>query len=340
MAALQILIGDYDGAKDTLTDFFNGIFQDQVAQSGEQPFESIRSRPFHYRCFNLEALIVNLKLGDQLGLNFWTAKSKYGATVQTAIDYTMRVDPKNEDPKELVPHVLLAIAAYGDPGGKYLNWVKRVMPEYDGKIYHIYNQIDAFVTTPVVRRQEAAAAKRGQTTPAPSQRNHQKREEEENPLFGLTEIFLQPFPYPAVRALSVHSVNDTTALAPSPSSPAPIATANATTTTEPDPPSTDTKLRAISDWQSLRTFTWLAPPVRFAKRLAEQAAALWIGGPEKAPPSRQEKQAGGGAGMPKDEDEDAPQLEMEKSGEEGERTLGGRYNDVLRMREENGHWTD
>lgn len=51
-------MGDISGATNTLHHFFNTAFQDQIAQSGEQPFEAIRTRPFHYRGFNLEALIV------------------------------------------------------------------------------------------------------------------------------------------------------------------------------------------------------------------------------------------------------------------------------------------
>lgn len=58
VAALKYLLGDYAGVRNTINYFVTHQFQDQVAASGEQPFEAVRTRPFHYRCFNLEALIV------------------------------------------------------------------------------------------------------------------------------------------------------------------------------------------------------------------------------------------------------------------------------------------
>lgn len=59
LASIQLLEGDYNGASGTVNNFMQNIFPDQIARSGEQPFEAVRTRPFHYRCFNLEALIVS-----------------------------------------------------------------------------------------------------------------------------------------------------------------------------------------------------------------------------------------------------------------------------------------
>ncbi len=58
MAALLILSGDRALALNTLRHYFQNQFLDQIAASGEQPFEAIRTRPIHYRAFNLEAMIV------------------------------------------------------------------------------------------------------------------------------------------------------------------------------------------------------------------------------------------------------------------------------------------
>ena len=59
LAAAKILLGDNRGAMDAVKGYFSGPFLDQVAESGEQPFEAVRTRPYHYRCFNLEAMIVS-----------------------------------------------------------------------------------------------------------------------------------------------------------------------------------------------------------------------------------------------------------------------------------------
>ena len=59
LAAAKYFVGDFKGATVVLQNYFKNQFLDQIAQSGEQPFESVRTRPFHYRCFNLEAMIVS-----------------------------------------------------------------------------------------------------------------------------------------------------------------------------------------------------------------------------------------------------------------------------------------
>lgn len=60
LAAAKIFVGDTKGATTALQNYFKNQYLDQIAQSGEQPFESVRTRPFHYRCFNLEAMIVRM----------------------------------------------------------------------------------------------------------------------------------------------------------------------------------------------------------------------------------------------------------------------------------------
>jgi hypothetical protein len=60
VTAVKIALGDTKGAADTVQKYFGSQFLDQIAQSGEQPFESVRTRPYHYRCFNLEAMIVSI----------------------------------------------------------------------------------------------------------------------------------------------------------------------------------------------------------------------------------------------------------------------------------------
>ncbi|GJE86013.1 chondroitin AC/alginate lyase-like protein [Phanerochaete sordida] len=148
LAATKFLTGDTKGATTTLQNYFSNQFLDQISQSGEQPFEAVRTRPFHYRCFNLEAMITNAKLGDQLGQNFWTAKSKYGATIQTALDYTMSVNPKGEDISDIFPHVAAVAAAYGDPQGKYAAFLQKHNSNYQTQPYWFYDQSAALPNSP------------------------------------------------------------------------------------------------------------------------------------------------------------------------------------------------
>jgi hypothetical protein len=60
--ATKVLAGDIEGATAAAQDYFSHQFLDQVAASGEQPFEAVRTRPFHYRSFNLEAMIVRASM--------------------------------------------------------------------------------------------------------------------------------------------------------------------------------------------------------------------------------------------------------------------------------------
>ncbi|KAF8167953.1 alginate lyase-domain-containing protein [Crassisporium funariophilum] len=151
VVAVGISAGDKQGAITLLQRFFTTLFLDQLAASGEQPFEAVRTRPYHYRCFNLEALITNAKLGDELGLDLWSSKSKYGATIQTALDFLLAKSSGDEDISEVLPHVASVAAAYGDPKGKYTAFLKKTDPNYQDKSYWFYDQTSALSNSPASR---------------------------------------------------------------------------------------------------------------------------------------------------------------------------------------------
>ncbi|KAI5117626.1 hypothetical protein M0805_001269 [Coniferiporia weirii] len=148
LAAMNILLQDQSSAEAALNKYFTHQFLDQIAASGEQPFEAVRTRPFHYRCFNLEAMITNAKLGDQLGLDFWTAKSKYGATIKDALDFVLKKGPGKEDVTDIFPHVAAVAAAYGDPDGTYTAYLKKTDKDFNVAPYYFYNQPGALTQAP------------------------------------------------------------------------------------------------------------------------------------------------------------------------------------------------
>ncbi|KAJ7706386.1 alginate lyase-domain-containing protein [Mycena rosella] len=59
LTSVKMSVGDNAGARQTLKNFFQNQFLNQIAASGEQPLEAVRTRPWHYRNFNLEALIAS-----------------------------------------------------------------------------------------------------------------------------------------------------------------------------------------------------------------------------------------------------------------------------------------
>jgi hypothetical protein len=55
----------------------------------------------------------------------------------------MSIDPKSEDVRELGPHVAAIAAAYGDPMGKYAEFLNKTIPDYEARPFFFYNQANA-----------------------------------------------------------------------------------------------------------------------------------------------------------------------------------------------------
>jgi hypothetical protein len=84
-------------------------------------------------------------------------KSKYGATIQTALDYTMRLNPKAEDVLEIMPHVAAVAAAYGDPKGLYADFMTKTMIDYQSKSFWLYDQTGALPSSPAAQNMHKRA---------------------------------------------------------------------------------------------------------------------------------------------------------------------------------------
>ncbi|KAH8978621.1 chondroitin AC/alginate lyase [Lactarius akahatsu] len=105
LASLQILVNDLTGANATLHKYFSTLYQNQVDASGEQPLEAARTRPYHYRSYNLAAMITNARLATYVGFNAWNLTTSAGGSIKAALDFTMTVPPKDELASELFPSV-------------------------------------------------------------------------------------------------------------------------------------------------------------------------------------------------------------------------------------------
>ncbi|KAI0649839.1 chondroitin AC/alginate lyase [Trametes meyenii] len=123
LAALQVLVGDKDGAKQTLEKYFTTQYKWQIAANGDQPLETARTRPYHYRAYNLAAMITNAKIGDYIGYNAWNFTTSNGTTIQSALDYAITQSAGKETASELWPNVVAVGAIYGDTDGKYAKWM-------------------------------------------------------------------------------------------------------------------------------------------------------------------------------------------------------------------------
>ncbi|RPD61570.1 chondroitin AC/alginate lyase [Lentinus tigrinus ALCF2SS1-7] len=123
LAALQILVGDNAGAKKTLEEYFTTQYTWQIAANGDQPLETARTRPYHYRAYNLAAMITNAKLGAYIGYDVWNLTSKNGKTIKDALDYAITLPAGKETASELWPNVVAVGAVYGDADGAYAKWM-------------------------------------------------------------------------------------------------------------------------------------------------------------------------------------------------------------------------
>ncbi|KAI0826105.1 alginate lyase-domain-containing protein [Irpex lacteus] len=137
LAALQVLVDDKAGAQKTLDEYFDGIYMGQIAADGDQPLESIRTRPYHYRAYNLAAMITNARIATYLSsssppsttssssqTSYWNRPTTHNATIQSAALYAMAQPAGSEDPTELYPDVAAVASVYGDPEGTYVEWLK------------------------------------------------------------------------------------------------------------------------------------------------------------------------------------------------------------------------
>lgn len=128
LMALKLIANDTAGATTLGRGYFGGIYKGQIQSNGDQPMEASRSRPYHYRNFNIAGMITNarlLKYADPTS-NDWNTTS-HGATIQTAIDFLMTTNPTATNEAnvtaEIYPNVAAVAATYGDPSGKYVKFL-------------------------------------------------------------------------------------------------------------------------------------------------------------------------------------------------------------------------
>ncbi|KAJ6566544.1 alginate lyase-domain-containing protein [Mycena capillaripes] len=147
-AALKLIVKDTAGAVNWTHNYFTGIFQKQVNASGDQPMEAIRTRPYHYRNFNLagECMITNARL---LAYADPTAKP-WDAIL---VDFMMTIDPaasgEQNVTSEIYPNVAAIASAYEDPDGKYVKFLNASGFPYANEPTFLWSQPLASGDSPV-----------------------------------------------------------------------------------------------------------------------------------------------------------------------------------------------
>jgi hypothetical protein len=143
LSALQILVGDTSGALNSTNTYFSHPYLNQIDANGQQPLEANRTHPYHYRAYNLAAMIVNARIGKYLGTDYWQTKTSQGATIQTALDFAMvqNITASGDGPAdEVYPGIAAVASTYGDPGGKYAAFIASGDSQYAAQPYFLWNQ--------------------------------------------------------------------------------------------------------------------------------------------------------------------------------------------------------
>ncbi|KAF9001208.1 chondroitin AC/alginate lyase [Cyathus striatus] len=146
LAALKILVNDLDGAKNVTDTYFSKQYLAQIEASGEQPLEAARTRPYHYRAYNLAAMITNARLAKYAdpSSTVWNTTTSAGATIKTALDFAMGISASTSNEtdyaSELYPSVAAVAAVYSDPDGKYLTFLQGAEPDFAEDPYFLWDQ--------------------------------------------------------------------------------------------------------------------------------------------------------------------------------------------------------
>ncbi|KAF8237583.1 chondroitin AC/alginate lyase [Tricholoma matsutake] len=145
LASLKLLLNDTNGARNVTDTYFNTLYKAQINATGEQPLEASRTHPYHYRAYNLAAMITNARIAAYTGeSSVWNKTTTQGATIQTALEFAMTVkaSASNETDgiSELYSIVADIAAVYGDLQGKYIAFLRAGEPTYATDGFFLWDQ--------------------------------------------------------------------------------------------------------------------------------------------------------------------------------------------------------
>ena len=88
-AALALFIGDRTQAKEILEQCKTKRIATQIEPDGSMPLELKRTLSISYTFFNLEALFINARLGEHVGVDLWNFRTADGRGLRAALEWTL-----------------------------------------------------------------------------------------------------------------------------------------------------------------------------------------------------------------------------------------------------------
>ncbi|VDC03199.1 unnamed protein product [Peniophora sp. CBMAI 1063] len=141
LASLYLILDEPERAKNVSQSFFEGIYQNQIIASGDQPLEAERTHPYHYRGYNLAAIITNARLLHYAGgADAYNITAKSGAGIKQALDFAIAQNAGEEPLGEIHPYVAFVASTYGDPDGRYAKFLESQNAQYPEEPYFFWNQ--------------------------------------------------------------------------------------------------------------------------------------------------------------------------------------------------------
>jgi len=145
LAACKLIVNDTPGALNATQAYFAQLFMDQITEGGDQPLESARSRSFHYRAYNLAAIITNarIEMYADPASDVWERTTAAGATIKDALDYAMAISAADTGEErydeELYSSVAAVAAVYGDADGAYLAYMRKKDHAFYAQPHFLWN---------------------------------------------------------------------------------------------------------------------------------------------------------------------------------------------------------
>src|SRR5258706_7311400 len=87
VAALALFLGDNALARSVIGTSAKQRVDSQIARDGSQPLELARTRPLHYRLFNLDAFTQLAEMARNVGIDLWNYTSPSGGSLPDALRF-------------------------------------------------------------------------------------------------------------------------------------------------------------------------------------------------------------------------------------------------------------
>lgn len=89
ISRIALFVGERDFARKIVEHTRDKRIPDQFTAEGSQPYENERTKSLHYSFFNLSALSVVARVGEELGIDLWNHEPSEGGSLQVGLTYLL-----------------------------------------------------------------------------------------------------------------------------------------------------------------------------------------------------------------------------------------------------------